>query len=201
MVPCIPLNALSPEESEAVVTAAQEHEPELLLLEYAGDIRSLHAAARASLGGVRVVAGTGVGCAETYALLFSAWRQDHLIPSALRGIVMGEIFFTLCHACRKPLPMEPREGARLRLPPAATGYHHATGCAACGFTGRGEARLLAEVIVCDRLLVTLLESCGTGGEFAQRVAQREGETVRAQAIRLLLGGEISPETYLRVVTA
>ncbi len=200
MVPCIPLNALSPEESEAVVTAAQEHEPELLLLEYAGDIRSLHAAARASLGGVRVVAGTGAGIAETFALLCTAWHR-HLIPSSLRGIVVGATVTTLCPSCAETLHFKPQEITRLRLPASASGYRHATGCAACAFTGKDGTRLLVEVIPCDRMLTDLLESCKNGDDVAAGLAQQGDHTVQKQAARLLLGGEISPDTYLKAVTA
>ena len=196
---CIPLGART--DSTAVVTEALRHGPKLLLLEHAGDITSLLAAARAALRGVRVVAGTGVGIAETFALVVAAWRRHHLIPSALRGLVIGEAVPTLCASCRETLLLDAEEVDRLKLPPAPMGYRHATGCAACGYTGRGDTRLLAEVIPCDRTRANLLESCKIGDDFAEGPAHRGGETVREQAARLLVAGEISPETYLRAVTA
>ena len=201
MVPSVPLGTPTPPDSAELVREALEHGPEILLLEEAGTVPCLIAAARAALCGTRVVAGTGAGMAETFALLSSAWRRHHLVSSALRGIVAGVAVPILCASCRETLPLTGEEIDRLRLPPAETGYHHARGCAACGYTGRGGARLLVEVITCDRMLADILDTRWTGEDVVAALAGRGVGTIRAQATRLLASGEISPETYLRAVTA
>ena len=173
-----------------LVAAAAGHLPDLLLIEEAGDVATLVAAARAALGGARVVAVTGAGITGSGALLRAAWRH-HPVPSYLRGVVVGLPVPLLCPSCREELPLGAGEAADLGLPPSATGYAHAPGCAACGDTGCGEGRLLAEVIPCGRQLGDLLDR---GGDFVPGA-------LRDQAVRLLEAGEISPESYLRAVTA
>ena len=199
--PCVPIDMLSSEDAAAVVTEALEHGPDILLIEHACDIRLIIAAGRAALLGVQVMIGSDTGSAETFALIFAAWQRHHLIPATLRCIVAGEIIPLLCASCREPLPLRTEEIAQLRLPPSETGYRHAMGCSTCGFTGLGGARFLVEVIPCDRILTELFETSGTSGEFVEALEQRGLYTLTEKAARLLVAGEISPDTYLRVVIA
>ena len=199
--PCVPLDMLSPEDATSVITEVLEHGPDILFIEHADDIRPIIAAGRAALRGAQVVAGTGAGIAETFALIYSAWRRHHLIPAALRGIVVGEIIPILCTSCRESLLLSAEEVTLLRLPAATTGYHHAPGCETCGFTGQGGAQFLVEVVPCDRLTADLFETSGTSGEFVEALAQRGMYTIVEKAARLLAAGEISPETYLNVAIA
>jgi type II secretory ATPase GspE/PulE/Tfp pilus assembly ATPase PilB-like protein len=198
---CVPIDTLSPDDAEALFREALEHNPDILLVEHAGNIRRIIAAGRAALRGVHVMAATGAGIAETFALLFSAWRRHHLIPALLRGIVVGEVIPTLCTSCRDTLLLTTEEAALLRLPPTAMGYHHAIGCSRCGFTGHEDTRFLVEVIPCDRKIAELFETSGTSAELIKKLAQQGMYTIAEKAARLLVAGEISPDTYLRVVTA
>ena len=199
-LPCIPLETLSSNDAATVIGEALEHGPDLLIIERCGDIRRLLAAARAALRGGRVVAGTGAGSAESLALIFTAWQRHHLIPAALRGIVVGEVIPTLCRSCREELSLSAEEAARLRLPLSPEGYRQSPGCTDCGFTGQGGSEFLVEVIPCDTPLIGLFERSGSSSDVAAALAARGEYRIPEKAARLLLSGEISPESYLRVVT-
>jgi type II secretory ATPase GspE/PulE/Tfp pilus assembly ATPase PilB-like protein len=75
------------------------------------------------------------------------------------------------------------------------------GCSRCGFTGHEDTRFQVEVIPCDRKLAELFETSGTSAELIEKLAQQGMYTIAEQAARFLVAGEISPDTYLRVVTA
>ena len=198
---CVPIDTLSPDDADALFREALEHGPDILLIEHAGDLRRILSAERSAVRGVHVMAGTGAGITETFALLFAAWQRHHLIPALLRGIVIGEVIPTLCTSCRETLLLTPEEAELLRLPPTAKGYHHAMGCTHCGFTGHEDTRFMVEVIPCDRKMAELFETSGTSSELIEKLAQQGMYTIAEKAARLLVAGKISPDTYLRVATA
>jgi hypothetical protein len=198
---CVPIDSLSPDDADALFREAQEHGPDILLIEHAGDLRRILSAERSAVRGVHVMAGTGAGITETFALLFAAWQRHHLIPALLRGIVVGDVIPTLCTSCRETLLLTPEEAVLLRLPPTAMGYHHAMGCTHCGFTGHEDTRFMVEVIPCDRTMAELFETSATSAELIEKLAQQGMYTIAEKAARLLVAGDISPDTYLRVATA
>lgn len=181
----VPIPAGTP--VEAVVSAAFEHDPDILVLENVADGQPLGSAARASLHGTLVVA--GVACRDGGGALrqLITFRDRHLItPAQLRGVIVCTGVRTLCPHCRTTFP----------APPGETDLsYRAAGCPACGQTGYAGTRFLLDVITFDQQLKERFETARDDAELLGHLREHGWRGIAEEGRKLLAEGALSREDY------
>lgn len=180
----------------AVVLAALEHDPDVLVLEDVTDGQAFSAACKAAIRGKLVVAGIALGDMPTLLKQLVYYRDKHyLVPAQLRGIIACKGVRTLCPECRRSEPLASEERAALRLDKAAAACHRAAGCPACDQTGYAARRYLVDVIAIDQEARWCFEKAHDGEEFVDYLASRGWRGLLEEGKDLLAAGDISPEEF------
>lgn len=183
-------------EIGAVVMAALEHDPDILVLEDATDGNAFAAACKAAIRGRLVVAGISIGDASPLLKQLIFFRDRHyLVPAHLRGIVICKGVRTLCPDCRRGESLAPEERAALRLDEAAASCHRATGCPSCDQTGYAGKRYLLDVIPLDREARWRFETAHDDGNFLDYTKSHGWRGLVEEGKDLLASGDISPEEF------
>jgi type II secretory ATPase GspE/PulE/Tfp pilus assembly ATPase PilB-like protein len=195
--PRVPLPHARGEAAGALIAAAREHDPDILVVENATDGDAMAEAAKAAMGGRLVFA--GLDLRDTPGLvryLFTLWRRNHFIPTTLKGIVTCTGVRTLCPGCRVTHHPDPAELAGLRLLEPPESCCRPAGCPACGQTGYAGAKYLLNVITVTRDLGELFESAADAEELLERLADRGAREAGAAGLELLRRGEISLDEFV-----
>jgi type II secretory ATPase GspE/PulE/Tfp pilus assembly ATPase PilB-like protein len=195
--PRIPTDGRSGGESQALLAAAIEHEPDVIAIDDVSDGRLFVAAGKAAMRGKLVLAGLPFDDREMlFRQLAVLWRRHAFVPNQLRGIVACRGVLTLCPACRREHEPEPDMLTALPLPAPPARLHRADGCPACNHTGHGEKKWLLDVVPVTRTLLDVFES-SPDGEDAARYLRGAGQGgLEEEGRRMLVEGEISLDEYL-----
>ena len=175
-------------EVGAVVMAALEHDPDILVLEDVADGKIFAAASRAAQRGSLVVAGLGCGDGAGALQQLISFRDRHLLtPAHLRGIIVCAGVRTLCHDCRTAVlspPGDPEPSFR------------AAGCPACGQTGYGGTRFLMDVITFDQRAREIFESARDATHALDHLREHGWRGIAEDGRALVAQGDISREDYM-----
>lgn len=174
-------------DAGAVVMAALEHDPDILILEDVADGKVFAAACRAAQRGTLVAAGLGAGDGAGALRQLITFRDRHLLaPAHLRGIIVCAGVRTLCPDCRAPAP-----------PPCGETdpTFRAPGCPACGQTGFGGTRFLMDVITFNQGVRERFETARDGDDVLDYLRERGWEGIAEEGRALAAQGEISREDY------
>uniref|UniRef100_A0A831XLY9 Pilus assembly protein PilB n=1 Tax=Geobacter metallireducens TaxID=28232 RepID=A0A831XLY9_GEOME len=175
-------------EVGAVVMAALEHDPDILVLEDVADGKVFAAACRAAQRGSLVVAGLGCGDGAGALQQLITFRDRHLLtPAHLRGIIVCAGVRTLCPDCRTAVPSPPDE---------AEPSFRSAGCNSCGQTGYGGTRFLMDVIVFDQGLRERFETARDGGDVIAHLREHGWRGIAEDGRALAAQGGISREDFM-----
>ncbi|RNC72226.1 MAG: pilus assembly protein PilB [Desulfuromonadales bacterium] len=184
-------------EMGAVVMAALEHDPDILVLEDVTEGQVFSAACRAAIRGKLVVAGIGFGDAGGALKQLIAFRDMHLIiPAHLRGLIVCRGVRTLCPECRRSEPLPPEERAGLGLDETTSSCQRAVGCPACDQTGYNGRRYLLDVIPFDLGMRERFETDRDGTEVLEHMRELGWRGIAEEGKDLLAEGTISLEEYV-----
>lgn len=184
-------------ELSALLTALLEHEPEVVAIDDAGEGPLLLAAGKAALKGRLAVCGLPWCDLETiFTYLGHLWRRHHFLPDTLKGVVNCRTVQLLCTACRQEYVPSAEELSAMGLINPPPRFYSPTGCPECGHSGHAAKKYLLEVIAVNREILQALERSGDGREVVKFLNSRGLSGARAQGVRLLDSGEISPQEFL-----
>lgn len=174
-------------EVGAVVMAALEHDPDILILEDVADGKVFAAACRAAQRGTLVVAGLGCGDGAGALQQLISFRDRHLLsPGQLRGIIVCAGVRTLCPDCRTAVSAPPDE---------AEPSFRSAGCPACGQTGYGGTRFLMDVIAFDQGVRERFETARDATEVLDHLRGHGWRGIAEDGRALCAQGVISREDY------
>lgn len=180
-----------------LLTALLEHDPDVIAIEDAGQERLLLGAGKAALRGRLVVAGLAESDPATlFTCLGHQWRHHHFIPETVKGIVNCRAVQLLCPECRQDYLPTAEELAAMGLVNRPQNFYTASGCTACDQSGYSGKRYLLEIIAMTAEALLCMERCLDGREVVQFLNSSGLAGVQAQGVRLLEGGEISPQEFI-----
>ncbi|MEW6513059.1 MAG: GspE/PulE family protein [Pseudomonadota bacterium] len=122
------------------------------------------------------------------------------LTGALNGVVSQRLLRTVCPHCAEPVVPTTRELAALNLPPEAAigGFRRGAGCGECRTTGYHSRRAVAEILLLDDRLRTLIARRAPLVEITAE-AQRQGmQSLRDAALQLARAGLTTIEEVARV---
>lgn len=195
--PRIPTDGRSGGESQALLAAAIEHDPDVIAIDDVSDGRLFVAAGKAAMRGKLVLAGLPY---DDRGMLFRQlavlWRRHAFVPSRLRGIVACRGVLTLCPNCRKDHSPEADELSALPSPAPSSRFRRSEGCSACHHTGHAGKEWLLDAVPVTRPLLDAFET-SPDGEDAVRYLRGAGYGgLEEEGRRMLVEGEISLDEYL-----
>jgi type II secretory ATPase GspE/PulE/Tfp pilus assembly ATPase PilB-like protein len=190
--PRIPLTDNQRETLETVMTALDDHDPDIIILEDATGSRPFLSAWKAAMRRRLVVAGiscSGMGGVIDY--LLSERHFNHSVMSGISGIVACSGIRTLCPHCRESRP-SPGEEAAI---PYADLHFSARGCAKCGYSGLNGMKYLLDVVSVDADFREAFGSARESSELLENLAGSGYRGINGQLDGLLQSGEISAQEY------
>jgi type II secretory ATPase GspE/PulE/Tfp pilus assembly ATPase PilB-like protein len=196
-LPRIPIGCEAADATAATITAALEHDPDILVVEDVTEVSAFVAAGKAVLRGKLVVAGMSHGnkSAVLKQLLF-LHQKNYLIPTQLKGVVSCKAVLMLCPACKERYLPPAGELAALRLPAQQREYFRPRGCAQCDHTGYSGRRYLLDVIRFDQVLLEAFETIRKSSEIISFMKENGYRGITEEGAQLLERGEISPGEYV-----
>jgi general secretion pathway protein E len=181
--------------------AALKHDPDRIMI---GDIRDAETAELA------------LQAAQDGHLVFAAVRGNHVfdvfsrfarfgidpeeLTGTLNGVISQRLLRTVCPHCAEPVVPTTRELAALNLPPEAAigGFRRGAGCGECRTTGYHGRRAVAEILMLDDRLRTLIGQRASLADIKAE-AQRQGmQSLREAALQLARAGLTTLEEVTRV---
>jgi type II secretory ATPase GspE/PulE/Tfp pilus assembly ATPase PilB-like protein len=198
--PCFPLPYAQRDQADLII-ASLEHEPEILMIEEATRLDASTAAAFATLGGRKVIAGlTLQKLKNVLTLLLQNRRYIPLLSSIMKGIVVFRSINLLCKSCRHEYAPTQATLNSLALEQQPARFYRASGCDACNFSGIGEQRVLFDLLYFDDELIKLLAGATSAEEFITQLGKRGYQGINHGSAMLLQNGVVSPEEFLAAVT-
>lgn len=174
------------------MTALDDHDPDIIILEEATGSRSFLTAWKAAMRSRLVVAGiscSGLGGVIDY--LLSERHFNHSVITGISGIVSCSGIRTLCPHCRE---RRPTTGGETAIPSADPDFS-ARGCAKCGYSGLNGMKYLLDVVSVDADFRECFASARESSELLKSLAGNGYCAINGQLDGLLQSGEISAEEY------
>lgn len=197
--PCFPLPYAQRDQADQIL-ASLEHEPNILLIEEATRLEASTAAAFATLGSRKVMAGLVLqSLKNVITLLLQNRRYIPLLSSIMKGIVVFRSVSLLCKSCRHEYAPTQATLAMLDMEQLPARFYRANGCDACNFSGIGEQRVLFDLLFFDDETMKLFTSVTNAEEFITQLAKRGYQGIKDGGTMLLHNGVVSPEEYLATV--
>ena len=185
-------------QSNDLVLAALDHDPDIIAIEDATDSKSFVAAFKAAMRGKTVLAGFNTGDPATvFKHLLRFWQKNYFIPTYLKGIISCRGVLALCPNCREPHEPSREELAALRLDADCAGnLQRGVGCPECDQTGFSGRSYLLEVITFDEGLLRRFETARDAPEIIAWLRDQGHQGLAEVGTALLKGGEISPDEFV-----
>lgn len=181
--------------------AVLRHDPDRIMIGAIRDAATAELTLHAAQEGHPVLA--AVGGNQVFDV-FSRFARFGIDPAALSGVLNGvvsqRLLRTVCPHCAEPVVPTTHERAVLNLPPeeASGGFRRGAGCGACRTTGYQGRRAVAEILMLDDHLRTLIgQRAPLAGIRAE--ARRQGmQSLREAALQLARAGLTTLEEVARV---
>jgi type IV pilus assembly protein PilB len=185
------------DDTPAVLSAALEHDPDIIVIEDVTEVASFIAASRAVMRGKLVIAGMSHGDkAAVLKQLLYLRQKNYLIPTHVKGIVSCKAVLMLCPNCKERYQPPPEELAALRLPTHVEQYYRANGCPNCDHTGYSGRRYLLDVIRFDKVFLEAFEMICKSADIISFMKESGYRGITEEGTELLERGEISPGEYV-----
>lgn len=181
--------------------AALQHDPDWLLIDPLRDAASARQALEAAQDDRRVLAAVGGNHVFDALGRFARFGiPAAALGEALNGIVVQRLLRTVCPHCAEPVVPTPAELAALALPPEAAigGYRRGSGCGACRTTGYLGRRAIAEILVLDEAMRTLIIERAPLATIKAEARRQGMHDLREAALQLARAGLTTLEEVARV---
>lgn len=154
------------------------HDPDVILVGEIRDSETARLAVQASLTGHLVLATVHTNdAASTPSRLIDMGVERYLLGDALIGVLAQRLAAQLCEACRTVAPLSIEEATELKatgLARPAGPVGRASGCPACGQTGRRGRKAVSELMVCDTPVNELIAAGAPAAAIRAQAASRKG---------------------------
>lgn len=197
----IPCHDTSLEQSASIISAALEHEPDILIIEELGNSRAFSAAGRGALHGTLIVAGVPYHDIPTTLKHLLNFSHHHYFPrNELLGIIRVSGVMTLCQHCRQPYTPTESEKKSLKIATSLPVFSHSAGCDECSHSGYAGKRYLVEFLHMDRALHEQFDQQKDAAAIMAGLREKGHQGIADQALKLLEEGAISASEYLLVLS-
>jgi len=188
------------DHTASYLSAALDHDPDLLMVEDVTETASLLEASKAALRGKLVLAGSShPGTEGVLRQLFYLRERHFLMTGQLRGVVSCKSVLTLCPACKERYQPKPEELAAVGVPLHHREYFRPRGCSACDHTGYGGKQYLLDVIRFDPRLLDAFESVRRPADFLTFLKDGGYRGIAEEGAELLERGVISPAEFVAAI--
>jgi type II secretory ATPase GspE/PulE/Tfp pilus assembly ATPase PilB-like protein len=195
--PRIPVRHFYGDDTQSLLMAALEHDPDIIAIEDITEGPAFIAASKAVMRGKMVVAGISLGNkAEVLKHLLYFKQKNYVIPTHIRGIISCRGVLTLCPRCRQQYTPHPDEIAALRLPGTIPGYFRAVGCPDCDHTGYTGRKYLLDIIPFGKEVLEALEIFHNGAEIIRHLKDNGYRGITEEGIELLRNGAVTPGEFV-----
>ena len=181
--------------------AVLAHDPDRLMIGAVRDAETAGLALQAAQDGHLVLAAVGGNHVfDAFGRFARFGIEPEELGGALNGIVSQRLLRTVCPHCAEPVVPTTRELAALNLPPEAAigGFRRGAGCGECRTTGYHGRRAVAEILLLDDRLRTLIARRAPLADIKAE-AQRQGmQSLREAALQLARAGLTTLEEVARV---
>jgi general secretion pathway protein E len=172
-----------------------------------GEIRDLETAQiaiQASLTGHLVISTLHTNsAASTIARLRDMGLEDYLMTATLNGIMAQRLVRRLCSDCKRPVELTPALSARFGLDRfnsgKATLVYEPVGCSNCRGTGYAGRIAVAELIVPDEKIHSLILSRASHTEIQEAARGAGMKTMYENGLSQVIAGTTSLAEILRSV--
>ncbi|MEW6292416.1 MAG: GspE/PulE family protein [Pseudomonadota bacterium] len=181
--------------------AVLRHDPDRIMIGAIRDAATAELALHAAQEGHFVLAAVGGNQVFDAISRFARFGIDPAaLADALNGVVSQRLLRTVCPHCAEPVEPPPRALAALSLPPEAAsgGFRRGAGCGACRTTGYHGRRAVAEILVVDERLRTLIGQRAPLADIRAEARRQGMQNLREAALELARAGLTTLEEVARV---
>lgn len=181
--------------------AVLRHDPDRIMIGAIRDAATAELALDAAEEGHLVLAAVGGNHVFDVFSRFARFGIDpETLSGALNGVVSQRLLRTVCPHCAEPVVPTKRALAALSLAPEAAigGFRRGAGCGACRTTGYHGRRAVAEILVIDERLRTLIGQRAPLADIRAEARRQGMQSLREAALQLARAGLTTLEEVTRV---
>ena len=175
-------------------------DPDIIMIGEIRDVETAMIAIQASITGHLVVSTVHTNsAANTVTRLLDMGVDSYLIADSVVGIIAQRLVRRLCPHCKRKRPAEDYELEFMGLDPAVpTDIWEPVGCQSCNGTGYYGRIGVYEIMEVTRDLKRLINRRASAEELKQQALKDGMQTLRANAVKLVLSGTTSYTEILSV---
>lgn len=178
-------------------------DPDVVMVGEIRDLETAEIAAQAALTGHLVLSTVHTNsAAATITRLRDMGLEDYLVTAVLRGVMAQRLVRRLCRHCRRPSRAAPELAARFafdRLAPPPHVLHEAPGCSQCRGTGYRGRMAIAEFLVPDEGVRSLILSRADHVAIERAAVTAGMAPLFESGLRAALAGETTIEEVVRSI--
>jgi general secretion pathway protein E len=183
------------------LSAVLRHDSDRIMIGAIRDAETAELALHAAQEGHLVLAAVGGNQVFDVFSRFARFGIDPAaLADALNGVISQRLLRTVCPHCAEPVVPPPRALAALSLPAEAAsgGFRRGAGCGACRTTGYHGRRAVAEILVVDERLRTLIGQRAPLADIRAEARRQGMQNLREAALELARAGLTTLEEVARV---
>jgi len=190
---------------ERVLRAALRQDPDIVLVGEMRDQTTSEIGMRAAITGHMVLSTLHTNdVISTPIRLLDMGVPRYMVALSLQLVLAQRLVRVVCENCAEPHIPEPHEHEWLRYELGDTvdkrRYLQGKGCAHCGGTGYSGRTGVYEMLEMTNDLVAAINTADTGAFVEAARKQMAGETLRRDAVRLVVKGRTTIEEAMRIST-
>jgi type II secretory ATPase GspE/PulE/Tfp pilus assembly ATPase PilB-like protein len=178
------------------------HDPDILMVGEVRDPETAEITIQAALTGHLVFSTLHTNdAASSVTRLLDMGVEPYLIASSVECFIAQRLVRLLCPHCRVPARMDFATARAFRLNPeqSETPVYEARGCKACRMTGYQGRLAVAEFLLVDDAIRTLISARAPAGEIKARAVESGMKTLREHGWEKIKEGLTSPSEVIRVI--
>ena len=190
----------------AGLKAALRQDPEVIMVGEIRDVETAEVALRAGLTGHMVLSTLHSGSApETVTRLVNMGLEPFVVASALTGVIAQRLVRRVCSGCRAEVALEPaKQELVTRLAKRESSeplvFFQGKGCEACQFTGYAGRVPIAELLVVDEELRSMILEKARTTTIRNHLLTRGWPTIFDDGLSKALQGLTSFEEIIRTIS-
>ncbi|MEX0289621.1 MAG: GspE/PulE family protein [Flavobacteriaceae bacterium] len=175
-------------------------DPDIIMVGEIRDVKTANMAIRAALTGHLVLSTIHTNSAwATISRLIDMGVPSFLIASTLNMSVAQRLVRRLCKHCKKIEEVDASlYPSNFKIPQSLRSHHRPVGCNACHHTGYDGRIAIYEIININKALVKAIK--GNALEIDNYLIENKIDTLRSNAIKLLINGSTSVEEVYTLLT-
>ena len=186
-----------------ILRSILRQDPDIIMVGEIRDLETAQIAVQAALTGHLVLSTLHTNsAAATVTRLLEMGVEGYFLNSTLLGVLAQRLVRRLCEHCRKAYDVDPELARQLRLervrPDSPAMLYRAEGCEKCEGTGYRGRLCIAEALVVDSAIQSLIVRNAEEREIHQAAIDGGMQTLYESGLRKALEGLTSIEEVLRV---